>query len=57
MRRTPAITIGELLSLPLFAVLLAVFSSRLSMEGIGALWTVSYAAYGAFNLWAVKRDQ
>jgi PST family polysaccharide transporter len=57
MRRTPAITIGELLSLPLFAALLAVFSSRLSMEGIGALWTVSYVAYCAFNLWAARRNQ
>lgn len=57
MRRTPAITIGELLSLPLFAVLLLIFKNDLSLETAGALWTVSYAAYGAFNFWAVKRDQ
>ncbi len=55
MRRTPAITIGELLSLPLFAALLAVSSGHLSMESVGALWTVSYLAYSAFNFWAVRR--
>jgi PST family polysaccharide transporter len=57
MRRTPAITIGELLSLPLFAVLLLIFKNHLSLETAGALWTAAYAAYGAFNFWAVKRDQ
>jgi O-antigen/teichoic acid export membrane protein len=57
MRRTPAITIGELLSLPLFAVLLLVFKNDLSLETAGALWTASYVAYGAFNFWAVKRGQ
>jgi PST family polysaccharide transporter len=57
MRRTPAITIGELLSLPLFAVLLLIFKNDLSLETAGVLWTVSYLAYGAFNFWAVKRDQ
>jgi PST family polysaccharide transporter len=57
MRRTPAITIGELLSLPLFAVLLLIFKNHLSLGTAGALWTAAYAAYGAFNFWAVKRDQ
>jgi O-antigen/teichoic acid export membrane protein len=57
MRRTPAIAIGELLSLPLFAVLLLIFKNDLSLEAAGALWTASYVAYGAFNFWAVKRDQ
>jgi O-antigen/teichoic acid export membrane protein len=57
MRRTPAITIGELLSLPLFSVLLLIFKNDLSLEIVGALWTAAYAAYGAFNFWAVKRDQ
>jgi PST family polysaccharide transporter len=57
MRRTPAITLGELLSLPLFAVLLMIFKNDLSLETVGVLWTVSYLAYCAFNFWAVKRDQ
>jgi polysaccharide transporter, PST family len=57
MRRTRAITIGELLSLPLFAALLAASSNHLSLEAVGALWTVSYLAYCAFNFWAVRRNQ
>ena len=55
MRRTRALAIGELLSLPLFAALLAVSGGHLSLEAVGALWTVSYLAYGAFNFWAVRR--
>lgn len=56
MRRTHAITLGELLSLPLFAALLTVSRNHLSMEAVGALWTVSYLAYCAFNFWAVRRQ-
>jgi PST family polysaccharide transporter len=55
MRRTTAITLGELFSLPLFAVLLIVLGSRLSLESAGALWLVVYAVYCAFNFWALRR--
>lgn len=57
MRRTGAIAVGELFSLPLFAALLMAAGSHLSMEAIGALWTASYLAYCAFNFWAVRRNQ
>jgi polysaccharide transporter, PST family len=56
MRRTRAITFGELLSLPLFAALLLVFRDHLSLETAGVLWTASYIAYGVFNFWAVRRQ-
>jgi hypothetical protein len=51
-RRTIAITLGEVLSLPLFAALLALFAEGLSLERAGVLWLVSFAAYASFNLWA-----
>lgn len=53
-RRTVPIALGELLSLPLFAVLLALFASGLTLERAGALWLASYLVYGAFNLWALR---
>ncbi|MDA8108386.1 MAG: hypothetical protein M0015_07135 [Betaproteobacteria bacterium] len=53
-RSTLAITLGELLSLPLFAVLLAAFAPGLTLERAGALWLASYLVYGAFNLWALR---
>jgi PST family polysaccharide transporter len=58
MRRTTAITIGELFSLPLFAALLLLLGkhlTHLTLETAGALWLVSYLAYCAFNLWALRR--
>jgi PST family polysaccharide transporter len=55
MRRTTAITIGELFSLPLFAALLVVVGKHMTLEIVGALWLVSYAAYCAFNFWALRR--
>jgi PST family polysaccharide transporter len=55
MRRTTAITVGELFSLPLFAALLMALGSRLSLESAGALWLVAYSAYCAFNFWAMRR--
>jgi PST family polysaccharide transporter len=55
MRRTMAITLGELFSLPLFAALLFVVGMRLTLEIAGALWLASYAAYCAFNLRALRR--
>jgi len=54
MRRTWAISVGEFLSMPLFAVLLAAHP-QLTLESAGALWLASYLAYGLFNLWAVRR--
>lgn len=53
--RTHAIAIGELLSLPLFAALCLAAGDRLSLEVAGALWLATYAAYGLFNLWALRR--
>jgi O-antigen/teichoic acid export membrane protein len=55
MRRTRAVTIGEVLSLPLFAALLALSSQGLTLERTGGLWLASYIAYGTFNFWAAGR--
>jgi PST family polysaccharide transporter len=54
MRRAGALVIGEFLSMPLFAVLIAAYP-QLTLEAAGALWLAAYLAYGLFNLWAVKR--
>ncbi|HEV3010721.1 MAG TPA: hypothetical protein VGX52_16965, partial [Burkholderiales bacterium] len=53
--RTRAIAVGELLSLPLFAALAFAAGDRLTLEVVGALWLATYLAYGAFNLWALRR--
>jgi O-antigen/teichoic acid export membrane protein len=55
VRRTGAIAIGEFLSMPLFAALLAAHPGRLTLEWAGGLWVVAYAGYALFNLWAVRR--
>jgi PST family polysaccharide transporter len=55
LRRTRALAVGELLSLPFFAALLFVAGQRLSLELVGAFWLVAYAAYLAFNLAALRR--
>jgi len=55
MLRTRSIAAGELLSLPLFAALLALGGGALSLELAGALWLAAFLAYGAFNLWAMRR--
>lgn len=55
MRRTRAIAVGELLSLPLFAALLALAGERLSLAHVGAFWLAAFAAYCAFNFWAARR--
>jgi PST family polysaccharide transporter len=55
MRRTWAISVGEFLSLPLFAALLAAYPQQKTLEVAGALWLAAYISYGLFNLWAVKR--
>jgi O-antigen/teichoic acid export membrane protein len=55
MSRTRAIAVGELFSLPLFALLLAAWSESLTLERAGLSWLLSYAAYAAFNYWAMRR--
>jgi hypothetical protein len=54
-RRTAPIMIGEFLSLPLFAALLAAYPGALSLEAAGAMWLAAYIVYGLFNLWMVRR--
>ena len=55
MRRTGPLVVGEFLSMPLFAALLAAYPRPLSLETAGALWLAAYLGYGLFNLWAVRR--
>ena len=55
MRRTGAIAAGEILSMPLFAVLLAAYPGRLTLAWAGVLWLAAYASYALFNLWAIRR--
>jgi hypothetical protein len=50
-----AVTAGELLSLPLFAVLLFLLPGPLSLPVIGLAWMLAYAVYAGFNLWALRR--
>jgi A/G-specific adenine glycosylase len=49
-------TVGELLSLPLFAALCAGTGMSLTLENAGLFWLLSYAAYLGFNYWAMRRD-
>jgi O-antigen/teichoic acid export membrane protein len=56
MSRTRAIAAGELLSLPLFAALLAACGENLTLELAGAAWLLSFLAYAAFNYWAMRRS-
>jgi len=55
LKRTRAIAVGELFSLPLFAALVVGAGSRLSLELAGGFWLVAYTAYAAFNFWAARR--
>ena len=55
LRRTRAIAVGDLLSLPLFAVLLLAAGERLSLELAAGFWLAAYTAYAAFNFWAARR--
>lgn len=55
MRRTQPLAVGEFLSMPLFAALLAAYPRPLTLESAGALWLAAYLGYGLFNLWAVRR--
>lgn len=51
-----AVTAGEFLSLPLFAALLLLLPTPLSLPAIGVAWALAYAAYAAFNYWALRRS-
>jgi O-antigen/teichoic acid export membrane protein len=53
-RRTRAIAVGELFSLPLFALLTMLGASHLSLTLTAVLWLASFVAYLAFNWWAVR---
>jgi PST family polysaccharide transporter len=55
MRRTGPLVVGEFLSMPLFAALLAALPVPLSLEAAGALWLAAYTGYALFNVWAVRR--
>jgi O-antigen/teichoic acid export membrane protein len=55
LRRTRALALGELFSLPLFAVLVLAARGHLSLELVGAFWLVAYCAYLAFNVAALRR--
>ncbi len=53
-----AIAAGEFLSLPLFALLLALLAGHYGLRQIGALWLATYVVYGTFNglaLWRAAR--
>lgn len=51
-----AATVGEFLSLPLFALLLTLSAGAGGLRGIGVLWCLSYLAYAVFNAWALRRS-
>jgi len=56
-RATIAIAAGELLSLPLFALLLALLASwpqALTLESVAAAWLLSFVAYAMFNVAALR---
>ncbi|MDD5297451.1 MAG: hypothetical protein PHU46_11110 [Rhodocyclaceae bacterium] len=44
-----AITYGEFLSLPLFALLLTLFAGHFGLQQAGGLWAATYLVYAAFN--------
>jgi O-antigen/teichoic acid export membrane protein len=52
--RTRAIAVGEFLSLPLFGALAFALGQRLTLDAAGMLWVVTFAAYAAFNFWALR---
>ena len=55
LKRTRAIAVGELLSLPLFAALVVAAGSKLTLELAAGFWLAAYIAYAAFNAWAARR--
>ncbi len=54
LRRTRAVAVGELLSLPLFALLVTLSGEHLSLELAGLMWLAAYIAYAGFNFWALN---
>jgi PST family polysaccharide transporter len=54
LRRTAAVTYGELLSLPLFAAGLALFAEGMTLERASFLWLAAYLVYALFNLVAIQ---
>jgi polysaccharide transporter, PST family len=48
-RRTVLIAAGEILSLPLFALLLWMYAAQLSLERVAMLYCATYLVYLAFN--------
>lgn len=55
-RAARAITVGEFLSLPLFALLLTVLPGVSGVHEIGILWCLTYLAYATFNSLALWRS-
>ncbi|MBF0124149.1 MAG: hypothetical protein HQL60_02290 [Magnetococcales bacterium] len=55
LHRTWAISMGEFLSLPLFALLLWLLPIPISLTVAGSCWAVSYAVYTTFNAWMMLR--
>jgi PST family polysaccharide transporter len=55
LRRTRALAIGELLSLPLFALLCLAAGESLSLELTALFWLIAFCAYLAFNVLALRR--
>lgn len=55
LRRTRALALGELLSLPLFAGLALAAGRGLTLELLGVLWLLAFCAYLAFNVAALRR--
>jgi PST family polysaccharide transporter len=55
LRRTRALALGELLSLPLFAALTLAAGQHLTLERVGVFWLAAFCAYLAFNVAALRR--
>jgi hypothetical protein len=51
-----AVTVGEFLSLPLFALLLWLLPGPALLFRVGLCWMFAYAAYTAFNAWALAKN-
>ena len=54
--KTTAITVGELLSLPLFAALVAIWPRPLSLQAVCLAWLAAFMVYAVFNLVVVMRS-
>lgn len=54
-RRTRAIAVGELLSLPLFAALVFAAGNAVTLEAVGLFWLAAFSVYAVFNFWRCVR--